>query len=60
MQKDYYTVRDIAEILQVKEKSVRHLITTGQLKASKVCNKWIVTAENLKKLIDDNETTISE
>lgn len=52
MTKDVYTVRDIAEQLQVKEKAVRHLISTGKLKASKICNKWIVTADNFKKLID--------
>lgn len=52
MQKDIYTVRDIAELLQVKEKAVRYLISSKKLKASKICNKWIVTADNLKRLID--------
>jgi len=52
MTKDFYTVRDIAEQLQVKEKAVRHLITVGELKASKILNKWIVTADNLKAFVD--------
>jgi excisionase family DNA binding protein len=52
MQKDLYTVRDIAEQLQVQEKAVRGLIASGELKASKVLNKWIVTAESLKAFID--------
>ena len=56
MIKDFYTVRDIAEQLQVQEKAVRRLITTGELKASKVLNKWVVTAENLKSFIDANTT----
>lgn len=54
MIKDFYTVRDIAEQLQVQEKAVRRLITGGGLKASKVLGKWVVTAENLKAFIDAN------
>lgn len=57
MTKDVYTVKDIAEQLQVKEKAVRHLISTGKLKANKVCSKWIVTAENFKKLIEGAESS---
>jgi len=52
MTKDLYTVRDIAKEIDVNEKSVRRLISTGQLKASKVCGKWVVTAENLKAFVD--------
>ena len=52
MTKDYYTVRDIAGQLQVKERSVRQLISTGGLKASKVLNKWIVSANNLQSFIE--------
>jgi excisionase family DNA binding protein len=52
MIKDYYTVKDIADQLQLKEKTVRRLLATGKLKASKVCGKWVVSAENLKAFID--------
>lgn len=52
MIKDFYTVKDIAEQLQVQEKAVRRLISQGGLKASKVCGKLIVTAENLREFIN--------
>ena len=52
MIKDFYTVRDIAEQLDVTEKSVRRLISSGELPASKVIGKWVVSAENLKNFID--------
>jgi len=52
MQKDLYTVRDIAQQLNVQERSVRRLILSGELPASKVLRKWVVTAENLKAYID--------
>ena len=52
MKKDLYTVRDIAQELDVAEKSVRRLISTEQLDAAKVCGKWVITAENLKAFVD--------
>jgi excisionase family DNA binding protein len=52
MTKDFYTVKDIAQQLQVKDKSIRRLISTGRLPASKVCGKWVVTADNLKSFVD--------
>ena len=60
MLKDVYTVRDIAEQLQVKESAVRNLITSGEIKAKKVLNKWIVTAENLKAFIEADPETWRE
>lgn len=55
MTKDAYTVKDIAEQLQVKEKAVRKLITDKKLKATKVCGKWVISAENFQELIDSGD-----
>lgn len=52
MQKDVYTVKDIAEQLQVQEKAVRNLIASGKVKATKICGKWVVSAESFQQLID--------
>lgn len=60
MNKDFYTVKDIAEELQVTEKAVRYQIKAGKLEASKVLGKFIVTAENYKKYIDENTITAGE
>jgi len=60
MTKDFYTVKDIADQLHVKEKAVRRLITAGELPASKVLNKWVVTAENLKAFVDSREAGASD
>lgn len=60
MNKDFYTVRDIAEELQVTEKAVRYQIKEGKLEASKVLGKFVVTAENYKKYIDENTITAAE
>ena len=53
MHKDIYTVKDIAEQLQVTEKSVRRLIASGDLKAKKAIGKWVVTAENFKEFFTE-------
>jgi len=55
MTKDAYTVRDIAEQLQVTEKAVRQLILLNKLPARKICNKWIVSAADFKNLIETGE-----
>lgn len=60
MNKDFYTVRDIAEELQVTEKAVRYQIKEGKLEASKVLGKFVVTAENYKKYIEENTVTAGE
>lgn len=56
MIKDFYTVRDIAEQLQVKEKAVRFQIKQGKLEASKVMSKYVISAENYKKYIEAHST----
>lgn len=55
MTKDVYTVKDIAEQLQVKERTVRQAISDGKLKASKVLNKWVVTADEFERFIRTSE-----
>lgn len=57
MIKDFYTVRDIAADLQVTEKAVRYQIKQGRLEASKVLKKYVISAENYKKFIDDNKAS---
>ena len=60
MIKDFYTVKDISEQLQVKEKAVRFQIKQGKLEASKVMSKYVISAENYKKFIVAHSTTNAE
>ena len=45
MEKNYYDVFDIAEILKVNPKSVRELCASGELRAAKILKIWIVKRE---------------
>ena len=57
IEKEYYTVKDIAEMWQLSERTIRELITGGKLKGKKIANKFIITAQAVKDCIEqgDNE-----
>jgi len=48
MVKEYYTVREMAEILGLHEKTVQRYIREGQIKAQKIGKSWRVTKEDLE------------
>lgn len=46
-----YELREIEELLKVSNKTLLRYIKSGKLIATKIGGKWIVTEENLQKLI---------
>ena len=54
MGKDILTVLQVAEYLQVSDKTVRRLIANGQLTASKVGGSWRVKETDIEKYLDIN------
>jgi len=51
MLKDIYTVKDIAEQMQVEERTVRRHITDGDLEAQMINGKYFVLAQNLQAFV---------
>lgn len=49
-----YTLKEIAEILKVTERTLLAYIKEGRLKAYKIGGKWMVTHENLLNLVKGN------
>ena len=47
------TVKDVAEILRIKEKTVREMLRNEKLKGFKIENSWRVKKEDLEKYIDE-------
>lgn len=45
MQKEFLTVREVAEELHTTERTIREIIKNGSLKAKKVGTKYIVTIQ---------------
>lgn len=50
-----YTVDDVAQSLDMHIETVREYIKRGELKASKVGRKYIITLDNYKDFIKANE-----
>src|SRR6056297_521017 len=47
MNKEYYTVQQIAQLLDLHEKTIQRYIREGKIKAQKMGKSWRVTKENL-------------
>lgn len=46
--KDFLTVSDVAQELDMTERTVRRLFSTGQLQGKKIGGKYIITRDALK------------
>lgn len=51
--KDFYTVKDLAELLNMLPQSVRRLINAGKLEATKLNGSFIIKKEAAEKLIKE-------
>lgn len=52
---EVYTVNDVAQSLGMNIETIREYIKRGELKASKVGRKYIITIDNYKDFIKSNE-----
>ena len=50
-----YTLQEVAELLGIHYQTVRKLIQNGELKAKKIGKGYIVTSENLKQYVSNND-----
>lgn len=49
----FYTVEEIAEILQLDIVTVRRYLSQGDMKGAKIGKSWRVTEEDLKEFIKE-------
>ena len=47
-----YTLKDLAKLLEVTERTLHTYVKDGKLKAVKIGGKWKVTQDNLQKFIN--------
>ena len=50
-----YTVEDLADILEVQERTIRNYLKDGLLKGRKLARRWYVTEENLREYFEQPE-----
>ncbi len=51
----FYTVEEIAEILQLDVVTVRRYLSQGDMKGAKIGKSWRVTEEELKEFVEDRK-----
>jgi excisionase family DNA binding protein len=56
----FYTVKDIADMFQVAETTVRHWIRTGELPAIAIGKGWRVTREGLDRFLETRKTNTDD
>ena len=47
-----YTLKDVAELLKVTQRTLLTYLKEGKLKGQKIGGKWIISEENLHKFIN--------
>lgn len=53
------TVRDVAEMLKLKESTIRQMITSGKLRAIKFGREWRVIRKDLEACLEAHASRIS-
>lgn len=48
--KEFYRIKEVAEILNFKERAVRRWVVEKEIKAIKIFGEWRIPAEELERL----------
>lgn len=54
--KEFYTVEQLSEELNITEKYLRQQISAGDLIASRTANRYILQREDIKAWLDSNKS----
>ena len=54
MIKDYYTVEQISDMLNIHPKTIQRYIREGRLRATKIGKSWRITGHDLSVFIENN------
>lgn len=52
MSEQFYTVKQVSEMLFLSEKTVRDKIAEGKIKAYKPAKQWLISSEDLKAYLE--------
>ncbi|WP_262888336.1 helix-turn-helix domain-containing protein [Draconibacterium mangrovi] len=56
--KEYYSIREVAKILDMKPKTVQKYCREGNIKAGKIGKNWIITKAAINESIVYTEPTV--
>lgn len=57
MEEKYYTITQVAEMLNLHHKTIRNFINSGKLNASRMGKQWRVTQEDLDLFVQSRESS---
>lgn len=60
LEKDYYSIEQVAEMLQVHYNTVRRWILSGDIPAAKLCDTWRIKKSDLEMFFDVNRIKPAE
>ena len=58
MENKFYTIDQVAEVLDIHHKTVRKFIKEGKLKANKVGKQWRISQIDLEVFTENKNSTI--
>ena len=50
----FYTIKDVAKMLQVHSETIRRYVLSGKLEAFKAGGEWRITDQHIKNFIEKN------
>lgn len=53
MENKFFTVKDLADILKVSEKTIYRLIESKEIQAFKIGQSWRIKESDLQKFLED-------
>nr|WP_314465030.1 helix-turn-helix domain-containing protein [uncultured Clostridium sp.] len=57
MEEKYYTITQVAEMLNLHHKTIRNFINSGKLNASRMGKQWRITQEDLDLFVQSRESS---
>ena len=57
MEEKYYTITQVAEMLNMHHKTIRNFINSGKLNASRMGKQWRITQEDLDFFVQSRDST---
>lgn len=52
-----YTVEEVAQSLKMNSRTIREYIRNGELKATRIGRKYVITQENYETFLSNDHTT---
>jgi excisionase family DNA binding protein len=60
MYEQFYTVEQIAQMLNIHPKTIQRYIREGKLRATKIGKSWRVTGHDLSQFTEENKNSVTE